>query len=209
MNEDFVIVEFYAPWCGHCKKLEPEWEAAATILKKDGIVLAKVDATENKELGETYGVTGYPTIKMFRKGNSFDYNGGRDKATIVSYLLEQAGPPSLELNTKKAYDNILKKGSPKGARTPVIAFFENAEDPLINVYADGANNLREDYQWWDLNNIKFSIFVCFRSFRESRGSFTMSMETMSPSSVERWENFEFTRNLTFRNDCKLNFLAVC
>ena len=76
-----------------------------------------------------------------------DHNsGGRDKATIISYLLEQAGPPSLELNTKKSFENILKKGTPKGPGTPVIAFFESADDPLINVFADGANNLREDYQ---------------------------------------------------------------
>ena len=59
----------------HCKKLEPEWEAAASVLKKEGIVLAKVDATENQELAQEYDVSGYPTIKMFRKGNSFDYNG--------------------------------------------------------------------------------------------------------------------------------------
>merc|ERR1711868_46351 len=155
-SEDFVIVEFYAPWCGHCKKLEPEWESAATVLKKEGIVLAKVDATENQELAQEYEVTGYPTIKMFRKGNAFDYNGGRDKNTIISYLLEQAGPPSLELNTKKAYDNILKKGSPKGPGTPVIGFFQNAEDPLLNAYADGANNVREDYQFYHVygENVK-------------------------------------------------------
>jgi len=155
-SEDFVIVEFYAPWCGHCKKLEPEWEAAAKVLKKEGIVLAKVDATENQELAQEYDVSGYPTIKMFRKGNAFDYNGGRDKATIISYLLEQAGPPSLELNTKKAYDNILKKGTPKGPGTPVIAFFEGPDDPLINVFADGANNLREDYQVYHVygDNVK-------------------------------------------------------
>ena len=70
--------------------------------------------------------------------------------------MEQAGPPSPELNTKKAYDNILKKGSPKGPGTPVIGFFENAEDPLINAYADGANNVREDYQFYHVygENVK-------------------------------------------------------
>jgi len=147
-NEDFIIVEFYAPWCGHCKKLEPEWELAATDLAPDGIKLAKVDATEAAELAQKYDVTGYPTIKMFRKGSVFDYNGGRERHSIVSYLTEQAGPPSTEITTKKAFDNILKKGTPKGAGTPVIAFFANADDELIVPYADGANEMREDYQFY-------------------------------------------------------------
>lgn len=62
--------------------------------------------------------------------------------------MEQAGPPSLELNTAKSFENVLKKGSTKGAGTPVIAFFEDANDPLINQYADGANHVREDYQFY-------------------------------------------------------------
>jgi len=79
------------------------------LLGNKPLKLAKVDATEAAELAQKYDVTGYPTIKMFRKGSVFDYNGGRERHSIVSYLTEQAGPPSTEITTKKAFDNILKK----------------------------------------------------------------------------------------------------
>ena len=66
--------------CGHCKKLAPEYEEAATALATSDppIKLAKVDATEEKELGDRFGVTGYPTLKMFRKGKEYDYSGPRE-----------------------------------------------------------------------------------------------------------------------------------
>ena len=77
------MVEFYAPWCGHCKKLEPEWNEAATKLK--GLVkLGKVDATVETALAQRFGIQGYPTIKVFEYGegksdrSATDYNGGRD-----------------------------------------------------------------------------------------------------------------------------------
>jgi len=66
----FTVVEFYAPWCGHCKNLAPEWESAAKTLSEakldPPIVLANVDATEedNKPLATKYGVKGFPTIKV-------------------------------------------------------------------------------------------------------------------------------------------------
>ncbi len=72
-EEKLVLVEWYAPWCKHCKQMEPEYEGAAAELKEWGIPLAKVDGTREKELADQFGVGGWPTLKMFRKGRVYDY----------------------------------------------------------------------------------------------------------------------------------------
>ena len=63
-----MLVMFYAPWCGHCKKFKPELEKAAAVLRKENLIVAKVDATVEKDLAQKYKVRGYPTVKFFKKG---------------------------------------------------------------------------------------------------------------------------------------------
>ena len=74
---EHILVMFYAPWCGHCKKFKPELEKAAAVLRKENIIIAKVDATVEKKLAEKFGVRGYPTVKFFKKGVAMDYTAGR------------------------------------------------------------------------------------------------------------------------------------
>merc|ERR550517_2055173 len=77
-----VLVEFYAPWCGHCKKLAPIWDELGEKFKDhDDIVIAKMDSTQNEV--KAVKVKGFPTIKLFKMG---DNTGDRTLDSFVTFL---------------------------------------------------------------------------------------------------------------------------
>ncbi|KAL8540875.1 hypothetical protein ACS0TY_002207 [Phlomoides rotata] len=89
-----VLVEFYAPWCGHCKSLAPIYEKVATAFNlEEDVVIANVDADKYKDIAEKFGVSGYPTLKFFPKKNKAgeDYDGGRDLDDFVTFINEKCG----------------------------------------------------------------------------------------------------------------------
>eukprot|EP01023_Acetabularia_acetabulum_P004805 TRINITY_DN12033_c0_g1_i1.p1 TRINITY_DN12033_c0_g1~~TRINITY_DN12033_c0_g1_i1.p1 ORF type:complete len:466 (+),score=101.85 TRINITY_DN12033_c0_g1_i1:119-1516(+) len=130
------LVEFYAPWCGHCKQLKPEWEKAAIALK--GIInVAAADVDEHQSLAGEHGIQGFPTIKLFYvddgsgKLKSSDYNGGRTASSIIDFAFTQAKKiANARIGVKKSSSSDSSKGggsSDSGfyGGTPVVSLSDS------------------------------------------------------------------------------------
>lgn len=128
-----MLIELYAPWCGHCKHLAPIIkELGAEIAKddrlKERVVVAKADADKHRQLGETFGVQGFPTIKFVPRGKRADatspaeeYQGGRTKDDLLVFLKAKASAAE-EAVAIDSLDPLLKRflAAKKAADLPSI-----------------------------------------------------------------------------------------
>uniref|UniRef100_A0A8C6UMD6 protein disulfide-isomerase n=1 Tax=Neogobius melanostomus TaxID=47308 RepID=A0A8C6UMD6_9GOBI len=88
-----VLIEFYAPWCGHCKKLEPDYQALGKKYKGEkNLVIAKMDTTANDVPNDSYKVEGFPTIYFApsnNKQNPVKFEGGDRTLEGFSKFIEK------------------------------------------------------------------------------------------------------------------------
>jgi len=185
-EHDLVLAEFYAPWCGHCKALAPEYEEAATTLKEKDIPLVKVDCTEESELCQTYGVEGYPTLKVFRgPDNISPYGGQRKSAAIVSYMTKQSLPSvstvdSTTLEEFKTADKVV-----------LVAYFAADDKASNETFTEVANDLRDSYLFGATNDadlakaegVKQPGIVLYKTFDEGKDTFE---EKFTKASIEEF-----------------------
>ncbi|VDP05920.1 unnamed protein product [Soboliphyme baturini] len=152
-SDDMWLVEFFAPWCGHCKNLAPHWAAAATELRGK-VKLAAIDATANTAMAQKFGIQGFPTIKMFPSGSkkledAVDYDGGRTSSDIVQWALnklaENVPPPEVvQITDKEVFDKACSK-----SQLCVISFFPHILDcqsKCRNDYLSVLHDMGEKYK---------------------------------------------------------------
>ncbi|KAK8683582.1 hypothetical protein V6N13_039639 [Hibiscus sabdariffa] len=145
-NNKFVMVEFYAPWCGHCQALAPEYAAAATELKGEEVVLAKVDATEENELAQEYDVQGFPTVYFFVDGEHKPYPGARNKEAIVTWIKKKIGPGVYNVTTIEEAERILTSES-----KVALGYLNSLVGPESEEFA-AASRLQDDVSFYQTVN---------------------------------------------------------
>ncbi len=125
-----ALVEFFAPWCGHCKNLAPVYEQLAQefAFAEDKLVIGKVDADNHKSLGRKFGVQGFPTLKWFdgKSAEPTEYKSGRDLESLSAFITEKTGlkPKSKKTPASKVQmlDDKSFKAQVGGEQHVLVAF---------------------------------------------------------------------------------------
>jgi protein disulfide-isomerase-like protein len=141
-----TLVKFYAPWCGHCKKLAPEWAK----LEHSEVVIAEVDCTQNKKLCTKHGVKGYPTLKHGDPSDLQDYKGERTYNALNEFL-QTLGPPC-DIDTRDyCSDRQLErleeyKKLSVGELDQLLEDEASTRDEIETLFKESVDKLQDTYQ---------------------------------------------------------------
>lgn len=107
------FVKFYAPWCGHCRKMAPAWEELATKLKGQ-INVAHLDATTNPQTAKRFGIRGFPSLLFLKDGRMYEHKGSRSVEELYAFATG-------------GWENTTGKPIP-----PVMSWFDSMKDEILS-----------------------------------------------------------------------------
>ncbi|KAK3086730.1 hypothetical protein FSP39_022593, partial [Pinctada imbricata] len=130
---------FYAPWCGHCKKLEPIYHQVAKTLSGSTVRVAKLDCTRFSNVASHFDVRGFPTIKFFNGANTYTHRGERSSEDILEFVNKAKGPVVRKLASVGKFNEA--KGSHYGGVLFLYIGDEDPNDDLFKKYSHVADKL--------------------------------------------------------------------
>ena len=149
-----AFVKFFAPWCGHCKAMKPDWD---TLGKEhagsETHLIGDVDCTVEKELCSAYNVNGFPTLKYFPAGSSeaIDYEGGRKLEDLRDFAANNLGPTCCSQQKDLCSEDDLVKleelealGAEEVARR--MGIVEESAKRANQIFKDELDNLQQTYE---------------------------------------------------------------
>lgn len=108
-KQGFWLVEFYAPWCGHCQRLEPIYNQVYMQLRHTDIIVAKVDCTKHSSVANAFNVKGFPTIKFIKGEDAYIHRGDRTKEDIIKFALRAKEPAIRRIASENKFLEIQKQ----------------------------------------------------------------------------------------------------
>ena len=123
-----LMVKFYAPYCGHCKKMAEEYKRAAEEVYRRNLkyTIGELDATEYTISAKKYDIVGYPTLKLFFKGDILDYEGERTGNAILDFI-DQKTQPLRRLQTESDIKEVINENS-------VIGLLFSPEGGMVEIF---------------------------------------------------------------------------
>jgi len=148
-----VFVKMFAPWCGHCKKMKPDWDKLMEETNGSATQLvADVDCTAaGKSICEDNGVQGFPTIKYGDPSDLQDYNGGRDFDSLSKFVKEElkpmCSPTNIDLcdDEKKAAIEKIQAMSDADLESKITEEQKKIED-AEKKFTEGVEELQATYE---------------------------------------------------------------
>ena len=166
-----LVIFFYAPWCGHCKIFEPEYQKASSILKKENIFLAKIDCSNNNLSSQKYKINGFPTIIFFKNGMPYEFQGGRTGKELINWSRKKAGNLLQLIKTKEDLKQF------KSDNDICLVYFGNSTQD-IKRFSD-VSMIIEEYPFGLVNNSdlikknsKEGTIVLYKHFDEKKVELT-------------------------------------